>query len=146
MFFFGTFFHNLDDKSRCTLPARFREALGSHVFVTKGFDHCLSLYPEVTFMEMVKQNAALNELSPTERQYRRMFFASSSDYDIDKAGRITLSKDHLLKAGISKEVVLVGNNDHIEIWDKSTYEKVYEEQEQLFEENAKSIAESRLKE
>lgn len=143
MFFFGTFNYHLDDKSRCSIPARFREKLGQVVYVTKGFDHCLYLFPEETFIEMAKKNAMLDELSPQERQYRRTFFASSMDYSIDKAGRITLTKEHLMKAGIKKDVVLVGNNDHIEIWDRETYENIDLLQDNNYELNAQIIAENR---
>lgn len=145
MFFFGTFNHSLDDKSRCTLPTRFRDKLGKKVYVTKGFDHCLNLYPEETFIAMAEKNASLDELSPEERQYRRIFFASSMDYDLDKAGRITLTKDHLSRAGITKEVVLVGNNDHIEIWDRAKFEEADQLQDENYEKNAQMIAMNRRK-
>jgi len=145
VFFFGTFNHNLDDKSRCTLPSKFREKLGTKVYVTKGFDHCLNLYSEETFLKLVEKYATLDELTPEERQYRRMFFSSSSDYEIDKSGRITLSKDHLQRASIVKEVVLVGNNDHIEIWDRDHFNEIDKLQEDNFEANAIKIAASRKK-
>ena len=65
------------------------------------------------------------------------------DYSIDKAGRITLTKEHLMKAGIKKDVVLVGNNDHIEIWDRETYENIDLLQDNNYELNAQIIAENR---
>lgn len=142
--FFGTFNHNLDDKSRLTLPSKFREKIGSKVYVTKGFDHCLNLYPEDTFLTIADKYSQLNELSPEERQYRRAFFATSCDYDLDKAGRITLSKDQLQRASIEKEVVLVGNNDHIEIWDRKVFEEVDKLQDENFELNAQMIAKKQL--
>lgn len=145
MFFFGTFNHNLDEKSRCTLPSKYREKLGSKVYVTKGFDHCLSLYPEDTFMKIAEQYASLDELSQEERYNRRMFFASSTEYEVDKAGRITLTRDHLQRAGITKAVVLVGNNDHIEIWDRDRYEMIDKDQDENFEKNAQIIAASKKK-
>lgn len=145
MFFFGTFNHSLDEKSRCTLPSRFRGSLGTTVYVTRGYDHCLYLYPEETFLKKAEKYAEFDELSSEERQNARLFFASSSEYLIDKAGRITLTKDHLNRAGITKEVVLVGYNDHIEIWDKDSYYDIDKLQDENFEKNAQMIAASRKK-
>ncbi len=145
MFFFGTYNHNIDDKSRCTLPQKFREKLGSKVYVTKGYDHCLYIYPEETFLKIADEYSSMDELSPEERQNRRMFFASSIDYDVDKAGRITLTKDHLKRANLDKEVVLVGNGDHVEIWSRAQYEDMDKTADENFERNAQIIAASKKK-
>ena len=122
MFFFGTFRHSLDDKSRCTLPNCFRDDLGKVVYATKGLDNCLNIYPEETFKVLCEKNAKLNE--------------------VDKSGRITLSKNHLQIAGINKDIVIVGNNDHIEIWDKDIFEKIDALQNEEFESNAQLIAQT----
>ena len=55
MVFFGTYNHNLDDKSRCTLPSRFRDVLGTKVYVSRGYDHCLNLYTEDAFNKKVEK-------------------------------------------------------------------------------------------
>lgn len=140
MFFFGTFRHNLDDKARCTIPTSFRDQLGKVVYGTKGLDNCINIYPEETFMKICNSNSTLNDFNSAERQFKRLFFSTSFKYEVDKSGRITLTKDHLSRAGIDKEVVIVGNNDHIEIWDKETFEKVDEIQNDNYEANAQSIA------
>ena len=121
MFFFGTFRHSLDDKSRCTLPNCFRDDLGKVVYATKGLDNCLNIYPEETFKVLCEKNAK---------------------YEVDKSGRITLSKNHLQIAGINKDIVIVGNNDHIEIWDKDIFEKIDALQNEEFESNAQLIAQT----
>lgn len=143
MFFFGTFKHNLDDKSRCTIPNSFRDQLGKKVYGTKGLDNCINIYPEEAFMRLCQQNALLSDFDPAERQFKRLFFETSFKYEVDKSGRITLTKDHLQRAGIDREVVLVGNNDHIEIWNKTTFEELDTIQNENFESNAQSIAQSR---
>lgn len=96
--------------------------------------------PEETFMKICNSNSTLNDFNSAERQFKRLFFSTSFKYEVDKSGRITLTKDHLSRAGIDKEVVIVGNNDHIEIWDKETFEKVDEMQNDNYEANAQSIA------
>ena len=91
-------------------------------------------------MKICNSNSTLNDFNSAERQFKRLFFSTSFKYEVDKSGRITLTKDHLSRAGIDKEVVIVGNNDHIEIWDKETFEKVDEMQNDNYEANAQSIA------
>lgn len=145
MFFFGTFYHNLDDKSRFTIPSKFRDAIGSKIFITKGFDKCLYIYPEETFMKIAERYSHYDDLCLEERQNSRVFFATSMDYDIDKAGRVTLSKDHILKGNIQKEIIIIGRNDHLEIWDKATYEECSSIDADNFEKNASKISESRKK-
>lgn len=145
MFFFGTFKHNLDDKSRCTIPTSFRDQLGKVVYGTRGLDNCISIYPEDTFINLCQKNASLDDFNETERQYKRVFAFSSSRYEIDKSGRITLTKDHLSRAAINKEVVIVGNYDHIEIWDRERFEEINKLQDDNFEKNAQSIALERRK-
>jgi MraZ protein len=44
--FHGTFEHSLDAKNRLTIPAKFRAALAGKVFLVRGADPCISLYPE----------------------------------------------------------------------------------------------------
>ena len=88
---------------------------------------------------------SLDDFNETERQYKRVFAFSSSRYEIDKSGRITLTKDHLSRAAITKEVVIVGNYDHIEIWDRERFEEINKLQDDNFEKNAQSIALERRK-
>ena len=143
--FYGTYVYRLDEKSLFVLPQKMRDAIGSKCYITKGFDNCLCLYPEETFVALSEKNSRLNDLIPEERHYKRTFFGSSSDYTLDKVGRITLSKDHLQRANIDKDVVIVGNFDHIEIWSKDTYDKISLSDDESYEANAKIIGEKKEK-
>ena len=37
----GEFHHNIDDKGRLIIPAKFREDLGNEFVVTRGIEKCL---------------------------------------------------------------------------------------------------------
>ena len=41
----GEYQHNIDQKGRVFMPAKFREELGDKFVVTKGLDKCLFVYP-----------------------------------------------------------------------------------------------------
>lgn len=140
MFFIGTYNYNLDDKNRLTMPSKLREQLGVKVYVTLGLDKCLAIYPVETFEEKVKEISSLNSNDPQIRKFKRTFFGNSYLCEIDKQGRIQLSKDLLGKCFITKDVVITGADDCVEVWDKERYLALEEENESSYEENAARIA------
>ena len=136
MFFIGTYNYNLDDKIRLTMPSKLREDLGVKVYVTLGLDKCLAIYPVETFEKIVSKISSLNSNDPRVRAYKRTFFANSYLCDIDKQGRIQLSKDLLGKCSITKDVVITGAEDCVEVWDKERYASLEEQYEVSYEDNA----------
>lgn len=139
MFFIGTYNHSLDDKSRVILPSKLRDQLGTRVYINLGLDKCLAVYPVETFEKMVTQMSSQSLLNPQIRQYKRTFFANSYECIIDKQGRIQLTKESLEKCSIKKDVVIIGIDDHVEIWDKERYLSIEEENEASYEENAAKL-------
>ena len=57
--FLSEYSHNLDDKGRLTLPARWREQLGERVVVTRGVEPCLLVFPEAGFETFLKEITAV---------------------------------------------------------------------------------------
>ena len=139
MFFIGTYNYNLDDKNRLTMPSKLREQLGSRVYVSLGLDKCLAIYPVETFEKIVSRISSLNSNDPKVRGYKRTFFANSYLCDIDKQGRIQLSKDLLQKCSIVKDVVITGSENCVEVWDRERYASLEEENESAYEDNASNI-------
>lgn len=139
MFFIGKYFHNIDEKGRLILPSKLRDKFGSVVYCTLGLEKCLALYPEEGFMHIVKQLQELSYLQKDKRDYKRTFFSNSCECEIDKQGRILLPKDGLNKTYIQKEVIIVGVDDHVEIWDKTRYEEIEKTNDDNYEENASNI-------
>ena len=127
MAFHGTFEHSLDAKKRLTVPSKFRSALAGQVFLVKT-ENCLSLYPGDTYAQITRMALeGINPLSSQARELKRLFHARATDTELDGAGRITLSADHLGHAGIDREVVIAGAGDCLELWDRSSWE-AYESQ------------------
>lgn len=141
MFFIGTYYHSLDEKSRVTLPSKLREKLGSSVYINLGLDKCLAIYTEETFNKLVEEISSKSLFNPQVRSYKRIFFANSYQCDIDKQGRIQLNKEIKEKCSIDKDVVIIGIDDHIEIWDTERFAKMEEDNEANYEENASSLYE-----
>ena len=123
MAFHGTFEHTLDAKNRLTVPAKFRAALAGKVFLVRGADPCISLYPEATYSELTEAALqGMNPFSTQARELKRLFHSTATDTELDSAGRVMLTPRHLEHAGIDREVVITGAGDCLELWDRSAWE------------------------
>jgi MraZ protein len=121
--FHGTFEHTLDAKNRLTVPSKFRGALAGRVFLVKGMDRCLSVYPEATYTELTQSAlSGLNPFSPQARELKRMLYGNAMDVELDSAGRVMLPAKFMEHAGISREVIITGAGECLELWDRSTWQ------------------------
>jgi MraZ protein len=122
--FHGTFEHTLDAKNRLTVPSRFRAALSGRLFLVKGSDSCISVYPDQTYSALAEAAlAGLNPLSSQARELKRFFYGNATEVELDSAGRVMLTQRHLEHAGIGgREVVVTGAGDCLELWDRSAWE------------------------
>ncbi len=116
--FHGTFEHTLDSKNRLTVPAKFRNELKGGVFLVRGEDPCLSIFPAAVYEETVQAALArLNPMSRTARLAKRWFYSQADSADLDTAGRITLAANQLKHAGIeARDVVVTGAGDSLDVW------------------------------
>lgn len=130
--FFGTFTPKLDDKGRLTLPAKFREELADGLMVVKGQDRSLAVYPKAEFLVRAKKAAEASRTNPKARAFVRNLAASADEQALDSQGRISVSVLHRNYAGLSKECVVIGNVDFIEIWDAASWEEYSAEHEEDF--------------
>jgi MraZ protein len=120
--FFGQYDHSIDEKSRITLPARFREALAPGVVLSKGLDGSIDVYPKEAWeMTVGERIGRLDPLLPDTRTLQRHFFGGASEDIPDKQGRVLLPAPLLRYGNLTKDVTVVGNNDHLEIWDRAAW-------------------------
>ncbi|HLX19086.1 MAG TPA: division/cell wall cluster transcriptional repressor MraZ [Gaiellaceae bacterium] len=119
----GTHEHTIDDKSRLTLPARFRSAFASGVVVTRGLDPCLVAYPREEWAASQSRISELDTLSSEARTLQRVVYANAVEGDLDKQGRMVISARLKDYAGLTRDVVVAGVNDHLEIWDRAAWER-----------------------
>ena len=123
MAFHGTFEHSLDAKNRLTIPSKFRAALAGGVYLVRGVVRCISVYPASTYESIAEQTlAGINPLSPRGRELRRMLYSSALETELDSAGRVMLGQKFLEHAGISREAVVTGVGECLELWDRSAWE------------------------
>jgi MraZ protein len=135
--FLGRHSHNLDDKGRLALPAKFREELGDGVVLTRGFDQCLLVYPIAAWTPLAERVSALSISDPDVRVLRRMLFANATDAQLDRQGRVLVPADLRGHAGIEREAIVVGMHTFIEIWSPEGWAA----QSEVVERDGASIAE-----
>ncbi len=120
--FFGQYEHSIDDKSRLTLPARFRAELADGVVLSKGLDGSVDVYPRETWQVTVGERIGrLDPLLPDARMLQRHFFGGASEDTPDKQGRVLLPAPLVAHGKLTKDVTVIGNNDHLEIWDRAAW-------------------------
>ena len=119
----GEYQHALDNKGRIIIPARLREKLGQTVTITLSMDRCLSVYSSESWDALTEKVNAL----PYVRQHKmRPLFAYAVRCDLDAQGRVLLPQNLRDWAGLSKNVTVVGCNNHAELWDSDSWRQIYE--------------------
>ena len=137
--FFGSFAHTLDEKGRLMIPRKMREELGFKVYIMKGFDGSLSIYTVERYQKLAEEFYNLPFTQQRNRDYLRVQFASTYEIDVDKLGRLQLPTALLTKFNISRNVIVLGIGDHIELWDAKKYEEYESGVVENFEKNAEAI-------
>jgi MraZ protein len=123
MAFRGHFDYSLDAKNRLTVPPKFRAKFSGGIVLAKALEPCIALWTPEAFEAWTDSFLSnLNPVSAERRKLARFFAGSSFDAELDSAGRVTLNSKLLAHAGIDRDVVVVGNLDHLEVWDRGTWE------------------------
>ena len=129
VFFVGEYARQLDERGRFILPAKIREKLSGTVYITIApLEKCLNLYTEEEWESISQKVAALpGSIDTNVSKFTRKFFSKALTCEIDKQGRIPLTPTILEAAGLKKDIVLVGANSKLEIWDAEAWEQMNEE-------------------
>ncbi len=137
--FFGSFEHSLDDKNRLLIPSRLRGQLGNKLFIMKGYEGSLAIYPNEQFEKYLHKLETLPYESKLSRDIERISLSSVFELDVDKVNRIQIPAALINKYKISKEVVVVGVIDHIEVWSKAKWEEYLKTNEAEFESKSEEL-------
>ena len=115
--FLGTHEPRLDEKGRLVLPAKFRDGFSTDVVLTKGQDLSIVMWPLSEFQLYAQKIREASRNDARVRSYLRVFFSSAFDEQIDKQGRITLPAALRDYAQLDRDVIVVGADTTVEIWD-----------------------------
>ena len=118
----GEFNHSIDDKNRLIIPSKLRNELGNEAVITRGLDKCLFIYSKKEWESIVSKLSNLPFTKKSVRDFNRFFLSSASTIVFDKMGRVSLSQSLLNYANLTKECVIIGVNDGVEVWDKNEFD------------------------
>lgn len=129
--FFGAAALNLDAKGRLAIPARHRDALvaaGEGRLIVTAHPHgCLLLYPEPAFLPTRDQIARASSLEKHTALLKRLIVGFMRDETLDATGRLLVAPELRQFARLDKQVWLVGQGDHFEIWSDEGWQKQQQE-------------------
>jgi len=111
----GTYKHTIDKKNRMFLPAKIRANIGDKFIAAKSLSaKCIALYPEEVWEEFEAALKALPKV--TGEPIRRKVFSAMEELTADEKGRILIPSELCSYAELEKDVVVIGVDDHAEIW------------------------------
>jgi MraZ protein len=130
--FSGTFTPKLDDKGRLFLPAKFREAMGDGLVITRGQERSIDVRTKADFDLFAEKFQNASQTDARMRGYGRMLFALASEQVPDKQGRITVTPELRGYAGLERDCVVIGIYNRVEIWEPQAWTDYTAEQEAAF--------------
>ena len=136
--FIGEFHHTLDDKGRITLPSKIRFELNENFIITRGLDNCLNVYSKQSWENIINKYKELPNTKDA-RNFMRFFLSGATENNADKQGRVNISKPLIDFASLKKDCIIIGVNDHLEIWSKENWDKFVSENEVNFTEIADNL-------
>lgn len=116
---------NLDAKGRLAVPARHRDALieraQGRLVITADPTQCLLIYPQPDWEPIQEQILSLPSFNPQARALQRLLVGYAEDVELDGSGRILISAPLREFAGLTKQVMLVGQGRKFELWDEERW-------------------------
>ena len=112
----GSWSPKLDDKSRLTLPVKYRSELTEEVTVVCEQERCLAVYPKATLDEIMEPYNKAPATLRNVREYQRWAHFRAEDATPDRQGRITITPLQRAWADLDRDVVVIGAGNRLEVW------------------------------
>ncbi len=125
--FAGRFEYAIDDKSRVSIPSKFREVLSTNYdmrLILTNLDGCIVAYPYQEWVNIQERISNLGTMKKEARVFLRFYYSGVSECPIDNLGRILIPQSLKNYANIKKNVAIIGMNRKIEIWAQDTWEEL----------------------
>lgn len=136
----GEHLHTIDDKSRVSLPSKFRKEMGTTVVIAPGIDSCLFVFTLKGWKEFalrLSRPDSSSLLQADNRNFNRIIFGRATEVEVDSIGRILIPVNLCEHAGITTKVAIIGVLNRVEIWD----EKIWTSYRSTVEKKTDALAE-----
>lgn len=138
--YFGEAQTKMDEKGRITVPRRVRETMEfsghDRWYMTRGFNRCIFLFHRDGWNDIRTQASRYSSMNADALDFRRLFFSSVAEAKPDTQGRMPVAAHLREHAGIDKDAVLIGVDDHLELWNPDAWRAFQEENEARYREMA----------
>ena len=139
----GEYRHTIDDKGRLTIPSKIRYELGEGFVITRGLDKCLSIYPKEEWDNIIQKYKELPQTKDV-RNFMRIFLSGATTLEFDKQGRINIPMPLMEFADLTKECIIIGVNDRLEVWSQDNWQSFINDNEEKFSDIADNLFNSNL--
>ena len=134
--YYGESSASVDDKGRLNVPVQFRtvmDALDHETwFLTRGFDGAVFVFHKDRWEEVLKESQGARMLDPRMLDFRRMLVGSVAKVKRDRQGRLAIPAHLREYAGIERDAVLIGLEDHLELWSKNGWRAFQARQQEQY--------------
>jgi MraZ protein len=137
----GTFARAIDEKQRIAIPKLVRSAWGEQagmLYVAPGTDGSLAIYTEAALARLADRLSAASPTSQDVRAFSRLFYARAQAAELDAQGRIRIPPELAQLAGLTNQAVLIGVQDHLELWDRARWEAYSAEKQSQYDQIAEA--------
>ena len=128
----GSYPAKIDEKSRLKIPAKFRRDLPeteeNTFFVTSDDGRCAQLYPIPVWERVAQKFQEPPRMDPAKVKLQKFTSYYGALTQMDPQGRILIPQALREDANITGDVIVIGKNDHLEIWNVDVIRKSLQEQ------------------
>ena len=129
--FIGEFNANLNDSHRLSIPNNFKKYLEETLVIVKGFEKCLYLYNQSDWLALSDKINQLSFTKSANRLFVRGLNSGAFEVEVDAKGRVCIMQKLIDHAGLSKECVIVGASNRMEIWDRLEWENYMKQNQDM---------------
>jgi len=144
MLCWGSYPAKIDEKSRLRLPAKFRrdlpETVDDSYYVTSDDGKCAQIYPIPVWERIAQKFNEAPRMDRAKVKLQRITSYYGAASEMDPQGRILIPPEIREDAQLSGDVIVMGRNDHLEVWNKQTLSKDVKDNP-LTEEDRERLAE-----
>jgi MraZ protein len=141
----GEYIHTIDEKSRVSMPAKFRKELGKKIIITPGLGNCLFIFTATEWAKVSKKlsdsETDLSFLKADQRNFNRYMFGRAVEVEFDTIGRILIPEFLKERIGLKDKVAIIGVKDRVEVWN----DKTWADNQKIIEKQAEDLAEKLAK-
>lgn len=143
-FFIGEHDLLIDDKNRLTLPSDIRKELdpdrdGPNLVIFTGANGRYWLYPELYYRQTVSKFRPESLPDQTEMKYQLRLHSRMGRMTPDKQGRSILPEKIVNRRKLGREITLVGNRDHLQLWNRQDWQDYMSIEEDRAEQHAQEM-------